>query len=161
MTRFSFMCIGVVLFAVGCQPQEQIPKIDLEAERSGLLAADAAWSETAGDAEKFVSYFAEGGRFLPPGQPLQEGKDAILEVATGLMSLPGLELQWGATSAEVSASGDLGYTVGTYEMSVNDAEGNPQTTIGKYLTAWKKQPDGQWKVVADCFNEDAPPGSQQ
>ena len=161
MTRLGLMCIGVVLFAVGCGSQEQAPQIDLEAERSALMDADAAWSETVGDVEKFVSFFAEGGRFLPPGQPLQEGKDAIREVASGLMSLPGLKLQWRATAAEVSASGDLGYTVGTYEMSVNDAEGNPQTTIGKYLTAWKKQPGGQWKIVADCFNADAPPGGSQ
>ena len=98
---------------------------------------------------------------MPAGQPLQEGKDAIREVVSEMMALPGLELQWRATSAEVSASGDLGYTVGTYEMSVNDAEGNPQRTVGKYLTAWKKQSDGQWKVVVDCFNADAPPGGSQ
>ncbi len=161
MRTLGLICTGIVVLTAGCTPQEQAPQIDLEAERSALMDADAAWSETVGDVEKFVSFFAEGARFMPAGQPLQEGKDAIREAASEIMALPGLELQWQATSAEVSATGDLGYAVGTYEMSVNDAEGNPQTTVGKYLTAWKKQSDGQWKVVADCFNADDPPGGSQ
>lgn len=28
---------------------------------------------------------------------------------------------------------------------------------GKYMTAWKQQPDGSWKVVADMFNDNGPP----
>jgi ketosteroid isomerase-like protein len=44
----------------------------------------------------------------------------------------------------------------TFELSFQDAEGNPVTTVGKYVTVWKKQADGQWKVVADIFNRDAP-----
>lgn len=27
---------------------------------------------------------------------------------------------------------------------------------GKYLTVWKKQPDGNWKIVRDIFNSDKP-----
>jgi hypothetical protein len=28
---------------------------------------------------------------------------------------------------------------------------------GKYVTVWKKQANGQWKVAEDIFNADAPP----
>jgi hypothetical protein len=28
---------------------------------------------------------------------------------------------------------------------------------GKYLTVWKKQADGSWKVLFDMFNSDLPP----
>lgn len=159
MRILTLICTSMVFLAAGCAPEEQAPEIDLEAERSALMDADAAWAETAGDVEAFVSFFAEGGRFMPPGQPLEQGEQAIRETASEIMALPGFQLQWQATAAEVAASGDMGYTVGTYELSVNDAEGNPQKTAGKYLTVWKKQSDGQWKVVADCFNPDAPPSS--
>jgi len=27
---------------------------------------------------------------------------------------------------------------------------------GKYVTVYRKQPDGKWKVVADIFNSDLP-----
>ncbi len=33
--------------------------------------------------------------------------------------------------------------------------------VGKYLTAWRKQADGEWKVTADIFNEDAPPAATE
>ena len=33
---------------------------------------------------------------------------------------------------------------------------------GKFVEVWKKQADGQWKVVADMFSSDLPaPGEQK
>lgn len=58
---------------------------------------------------------------------------------------------------EVAKSGDIGYTQGTYEMTVNDAKGNPNTDRGKYLSIWKKQADGAWRCIVDTFNSDLPP----
>lgn len=58
--------------------------------------------------------------------------------------------------ADVSSSGDLGYSVGTFELTLNDSEGNPVTRKGKYTTVWQKQTDGQWKVVSVTPNLDSP-----
>jgi len=62
----------------------------------------------------------------------------------------------GKRSGDVSAAGDLGYTAGAYELTVNDATGKPTTEKGKYVTVWKKV-NGQWMVVRDIFNADAAP----
>jgi ketosteroid isomerase-like protein len=43
---------------------------------------------------------------------------------------------------------------------VNDAAGNPVTVRGKWVGVWKKQADGQWKLVADIGNSDGPPASE-
>jgi len=43
-------------------------------------------------------------------------------------------------------------------MATTDQKGNPATEKGKYLTVWKKQADGSWKVIEDMFNSDLPPG---
>jgi uncharacterized protein (TIGR02246 family) len=143
-----------VLFLAGCAPQA--PPVNLEAERAALAAADQAWSQTVPDVEKFVSFFAEGGTMLTPDAPIAEGQEAIRAAATSMFALPGFGLSWKNTKADVAASGDLGYTVGTYEMTMNDAAGQPSTMAGKYLTVWKKQADGQWKVVVDAPNANAP-----
>jgi ketosteroid isomerase-like protein len=74
-----------------------------------------------------------------------------------MSAMPGFGLTWKATRAEVSASGDVGYTVGAYEMTMNDATGKPQVDKGKYVTIWKKGADGKWKVKEDIFNSDTPP----
>jgi ketosteroid isomerase-like protein len=54
----------------------------------------------------------------------------------------------------------LAYSHGTYEVTVNDPEGNPVTDKGKWVTAWEKQPDGTWKIVADIWNSDGPAASE-
>ena len=61
-----------------------------------------------------------------------------------------------ASGCPAVSPGDLGYSIGTLEVTVNDAEGNPVTRGGKYTTVWRKQKDGQWKVVSDMFNFNSP-----
>jgi ketosteroid isomerase-like protein len=59
--------------------------------------------------------------------------------------------------ADVSSTGDLGYTYGTFEFSSTGKDGKPQVEHGKYTSIWKKQGDGSWKVVLDMGN--ASPGA--
>ena len=65
--------------------------------------------------------------------------------------LPGKSLSWEAKKVEVSRSGDLAYLIGAYRLAMKGAQDR-----GKFVEVWKKQPDGQWKVVADIFNSDLP-----
>ena len=37
-------------------------------------------------------------------------------------------------------------------MEFQDAEGNPVALDGKYMTVWKKESGGDWKVAVDMFN---------
>ena len=141
----------LALLAAGCAPQ-----VDLEAERAALLTADEAWSESAPDLDRFLSFYADDGSLLPPDAPVATGHEAIRAYLSGLFAAPEFALHWTTTKAELSRTGDLGYTYGTYELSFQDAEGNPVASQGKSLVVWKKQPDGQWKVVADMFNRGAP-----
>ena len=68
-----------------------------------------------------------------------------------LNKVPGFSLTWIAEKAEVSNSGDLGYSTGTYTATFGET-----TDKGKYVTIWRKQSDGSWKVVEDVFNSDLP-----
>jgi ketosteroid isomerase-like protein len=51
--------------------------------------------------------------------------------------------------AEFLDNGDVGYTVGRYQVSSLNDEGKPTSRRGSYLTTWQKQKDGSWKVVSD------------
>jgi len=56
-------------------------------------------------------------------------------------------------------SGDMGYTWCHYEGRGKDAHGTPVLTSGRYITMWRKEPDGKWKVVLDAgANEPAGAG---
>lgn len=144
--------LTVGLLAAGCAPSANV-----EQERNALMEQDRAWSQTTKDLEKFLTYYAPDASVFVPGMPIATGTAPIREAFTKLTSMPGFLLQWTVAKADAGTSGDLGYTSGAYEMSVNDATGKPTTDKGKYVTVWKKQTDGQWKVVADIFNSDAPP----
>ena len=73
--------------------------------------------------------------------------------------MEGVKLTWHPNKAELSGSGELGYTYGTYEMQTPDAAGGTATVRrGKFTTVWKKQDDGAWKYVLDVGMPDPPVG---
>ena len=146
----KLLTLVVVLFAAACSQS-----VNVEQEKAALLAVDGEWSKAAQDLDKFVSYFAPNATFAPAGAPAIVGVANIREAVGSMMKTPGFSLSWKATRADVSASGDLGYTAGTYAMTANNAAGIAATENGKYLTTWKKI-DGAWKVVEDTVNSDAP-----
>jgi ketosteroid isomerase-like protein len=57
-------------------------------------------------------------------------------------------LQWAPVYADIAVSGDLGYTTGPWEYR---AKGIDDTVVihGNYISIWKKQADGGWKVILD------------
>jgi ketosteroid isomerase-like protein len=42
-------------------------------------------------------------------------------------------------------------------MHFNDVSGKPVSDTGKYVTVWKTDGEGKWRVVRDIFNSDLPP----
>ena len=61
---------------------------------------------------------------------------------------------------QVAHPGDLACAVGTFELTMDDAQGNPVMTPGKYVVVWK-QTDGKWKAAAEIFNTDVQSSEKQ
>ena len=105
----------------------------------------------------FADWFADDGVALGNGAPPQHGKVAITRSANWSPQV--YQLSWTPTDAMMGPSGDMGYTWGHFEGHSKDANGNPITTTGRYITVWRRQPDGNWKVVLDAgSNEPADAG---
>ena len=94
---------------------------------------------------------------MAPNTPIATGAVAIRTLFSELFGLPGFSIKWTPVRASVSRSGDLGYTSGVYHFSFRDAKRKTIHDVGKYVTVWKKQSDGSWKVMLDIFNSDLPP----
>jgi ketosteroid isomerase-like protein len=62
---------------------------------------------------------------------------------------PKNSLRWAPTFAAISKSGDLGYTTGKSKRRTVEADGKVMEREGRYLTIWRKQKDGSWKVEID------------
>ncbi len=148
----------LMVVTLACQQQPAPPPDTRAADESAIRAAETEWSKRASakDLEGILSYYAEDASMLTPNAPIATGRDAIRKAWSEMLALPGLALSWQTVKAEVSRSGDLGYSHGTYEMSFDDSKGKPVKDRGKYATVWKKQADSSWKAVADIFNSDQP-----
>src|SRR5271166_5963242 len=103
-----------------------------------IQAADRAWLEAfaAGDLERSVSFCADDCEVLPEHAPAARGHAAIRELFRSWLQ-PGLKISW--SPDRVDASGDLGFSSGTYEMSFDDPAGKRISDRGKYVIVWKKQ----------------------
>ena len=96
----------------------------------------------------FTDWFAEDGVALGNAAAPLVGKVAIAKSAN--WDPKAYQLTWTPTDALMGPSGDMGYTWGHFEGHSKDANGNPVTTTGRYMTIWRKGADGQWKVVLDA-----------
>jgi ketosteroid isomerase-like protein len=71
-------------------------------------------------------------------------------------SMPDFSLSFETAQVDVSPAGDFAYTCGTNKVTLVDPNGKRIKDSGKYLTVYKKQSGGTWKVVADMGNSDLP-----
>lgn len=130
-----------------------LPKTDVDAETAALIQTDrefAQMSRESGQAAAFYHFLAEDALTLrATGDPA---------IGRGSADHPqdGTTLTWEPKTAAVARSGDLGYTWGTYELTVPVAAGPPKVTQGKYANVWRKDPQGRWRVVLDIGNSPPP-----
>lgn len=130
-----------------------MPKPDL---RTALLQTDLEWSKVAAagkDIEKIVSYWTDDAVIYPPREAAISGKAAIRNYVSASLKAPFFSISWKPAQAVVAASGDLGYTMGSNEITFADAKGKVVRSQGRYLTTWRRGPDGAWKCVVDFWNE--------
>ncbi|RJP73348.1 MAG: nuclear transport factor 2 family protein [Candidatus Zixiibacteriota bacterium] len=108
-----------------------------------LVEAERAFARAAADKgvrAAFLQYLADEAVVFRP---------QAVEARRWYLNYPESEagLAWEPAFAEVSRSGDLGYTLGpwTYRPSLRDSI----QAYGHYVTVWRRQADGAWKAVAD------------
>jgi ketosteroid isomerase-like protein len=102
----------------------------------------------------YMSYYADDAVEVPNGAAIITGKVNIAKTM-GFLDDKNNHLTWTPVGADMSASSDLGYTYGTYEFSSIGKDGKAAVEHGKYTSIWKKQKDGNWKVVLDMGNGSA------
>jgi uncharacterized protein (TIGR02246 family) len=131
-----------------------------DADVKAIQDLEAQWNQdyVGKDAARIASYYADDAVLITPGAPAFVGKDAIQKGLAQFLSDPGMTLRFHPSRVEVAKSGDIGYTEGSYTMTMTD----PQTKQvmndhGNYVTDYRKQPDGSWKAVADIACSEVPP----
>jgi ketosteroid isomerase-like protein len=134
---------------------------NVDSQRSTLLEADLNFSrvsEEKGAAQAFYEFLAPEGVGLFEGAPPIRGRDAIkIHLATGPQGL----LTWQPTAADVARNGDMGYTWGTAIFQGKGPDDKLRIGHSKYISVWKKQTSGRWKVVLYSSSPSPPPMERQ
>jgi uncharacterized protein (TIGR02246 family) len=154
MRDWRLLCLP--LLAALCGTVLSCRRDNRQDDEAAIRAASREWNaaEATKDLDRCISFYAEDGERLATGSTLIRGTTALRDEWRKYLSFPGT-FQWNTLKVEVSDSRDLAYETGTYVLKTVDKNGTPTTTNGKYVCVWKKQKDGQWKVMEDIDNPDS------
>ena len=118
--------------------------------KAAITKGNAQWSEgwAKGDAATVAAIFTDDGVQLSGNGTLIKGRQQIMERQKAAMqgADPGVKVT--ATTTKVWVDGDTAYETGKYKYEYT-VKGKPGTDEGKYVTIWKKQKDGSWKLTMD------------
>ncbi len=129
------------------------PSLGAAQNAAVLLKADRDFAQAVATkgVEGWMAFMADNAVILRR-QPFV-GKEAIRAAMQKAFSDASVTLTWTPTRGQVFKSGDLGYTVGRYQL-VHRTDRGENVTRGTYLTVWQKQTDGSWKVIWDGGSPD-------
>jgi ketosteroid isomerase-like protein len=119
-----------------------------------LMDADRAFAKATAErgADGWMEFMAPNAVDLT--RETLASLDQIRAQMISEFKLPGIHLTWEPDKAEFLGNGNVGYTVGHYEVRYNGEDGKPVSRKGTYLTTWQQQTDGTWKVRADIGSPD-------
>ena len=100
-----------------------------------------------GMAAAFI-HFADEAAVLNRNNKLIKGRKEIADYFSK-QSLKDIKLEWTPDFIDVSNSGDLAYTYGSFTFEAITEKGDTISSNGIFHTVWKKQEDGSWKYVWD------------
>lgn len=121
-----------------------------------LIELEARFAKAVADGggAVFATWFADDAVTLNNGRPAILGRAGI--AAQAQWNPKNYQLSWIPSGAQMGPSNDMGFTWGHYEGRSTDKNGQPVLTSGRYMTVWKKQPDGNWKVAMDASANEPP-----
>lgn len=127
------------------QGESKLPdKMELmEADRNFSSMSKAKGMKTA-----FIEYLDSNGVLLRPGNAPIEGANAIDYLLRQNDSR--YTLTWDPRKAEIARSGELGFTYGVFALHPKTED---TVIYGTYVSIWKRQQDGKWKLLLDSGNE--------
>jgi len=122
----------------------------LAAVRRAIDQGNAQWSEgwAKGDAAMVAAIFADDGVQLTGSGKVIKGRQQIRERQKAAMqgADPGVKVT--VTTTNVWLDGDTAYETGKYKYEYTE-KGKPGKDEGRYVTIWKRQKDGSWKLSMD------------
>jgi ketosteroid isomerase-like protein len=153
MKACSLVALICVLL-IGCKPPEQF---DAAAVKAKIDAACEAQEQASvkGDVIGEASGYEENAVILPSNEPMVKGKANIEKWISGWMQSGMKMKEFTSTTISVEGAGEYAIQLGRYFQTF-EISGKVIADTGKFVTVWRKQADGSWKMAYDMWNTDIP-----
>lgn len=144
---------AVLAFAVSGCARDPVSsrKADPESIRQAIQAQEAEWQADmkAGKTEDVAGQYTDDAVFVASGA-VSDGSTQIRKMLADASADRAFSIQFASDKVDVAASGDMAYSRGHFTEKYTDRKsGKVMTDSGTYLSVYRKQNDGQWKMVAD------------
>jgi ketosteroid isomerase-like protein len=141
----------IALGAAGALVRAESPAEAVKA----LVDAERKFFQTGqekGTRAAFLEFLAPDGIVFRPG-PVNGQEVWSKRTETGL------DLVWEPVFASIAESADFGYDTGPSKWRAKKSD-EKFSGFGHFISIWKKQKDGSWKVALDCGIENLEPNSK-
>ncbi len=149
--RISMLLLATGLSAfAGEESKNPIQAAALTEARQAIDKGNAQWVEAwdKADAAMIAALFANDGVLLGRNGKFFKGPQQILERQKTVMEGAGKGVKCTVTTVDLWLDGDTAYETGTYSYKYQE-KGKPVDEEGRYVTIWRKQNDGSWKIMTD------------
>jgi ketosteroid isomerase-like protein len=108
----------------------------------------------AGNSSGVSSFYTDDAVMLTSNAPMARGPAGIGSAYNSFLTSMHPVLNFAPD--RIVQSCDMAYEYGHYTMQVTPPGGSAQSDQGNYVTVWRRQPNGDWKIVADSVNSSVP-----
>jgi ketosteroid isomerase-like protein len=129
--------LALILAACGTLPSAN--------EADSLAAAETAFAAHSVREDMRVAFLAA---FADDGVFVRDGAWIVSNDFLRGRPPPAIVLDWRPQYVEVASSGELGLSTGPWKIT-GKAEPKSPPTHGQYVSVWRRQPGGPWKVAVD------------
>jgi uncharacterized protein (TIGR02246 family) len=118
--------------------------------RKAIDKGNAQWVDAwdKADASLIAGLFAPEGILLGRNGRSFKGPDQIFQRQKTIMEGAGKGVKATVTTVDLWLDDDTAYETGKYSYEYQE-KGQPVTEEGRYVTIWKRQRDGSWKIIMD------------
>jgi len=110
----------------------------------------------AGDVEAYLSVYTDDAVWMPPGAMEIVGKEAASQRIAQSFEAAGLDPVIQSREQTVMSPEWIADR-GQYSIMVTPKEGgDTRQEVGSFLTLWRRDADGKWKIYFDIWNTNRP-----
>lgn len=150
-TRITLIAMALIAATCGLAAAQTNTDARLAEARKAIDAGNVEWiaGQKAGNADRMAALFdQDGSQFGDQGKVIR-GRKAIHDGFSARFKATGPALDFTIKTLEVWLVDDLAYESGNYTLKLQPKGKDEANYAGKYVTIWKRQRDGSWKIWVD------------